>query len=201
MTYDWQRPQSDLPCPNGGYALVNPWNQILERLRNASNLDSGLMWGLGNTLEKASTGKQISYLANQKHSSNEAESNCVIPCIGGNWWCVMHTAALLISRCPQRAFLFQKCLAPLRCFADFVPVLYALDYRSTRIKSFHTTYIYRFTLYYEQKMKTKAHRIAPSVWEQYRDEITALYQKETLKKTMDTMEERYGFKATYAYAL
>lgn len=44
-----------------------------------------------------------------------------------------------------------------------------------------------------------APRIADEVWEQYRDEIIALYcaPKGTLRKTMDIMKEKYGFQATY----
>jgi hypothetical protein len=46
-----------------------------------------------------------------------------------------------------------------------------------------------------------APRIAEEIWERYRDEIIALYcapkLKGTLKKTMDTMKEKYGFQATY----
>ncbi|CRG91178.1 Delta-latroinsectotoxin-Lt1a [Talaromyces islandicus] len=42
----------------------------------------------------------------------------------------------------------------------------------------------------------KAKRIDSSIWEQFRDEIVALYQRQTLKQTMNTMEERHGFKAT-----
>lgn len=46
-----------------------------------------------------------------------------------------------------------------------------------------------------------APRIAEEIWEQYRDEIIALYcapkPEGTLKKTMQTMKEKHGFQATY----
>ncbi|KAH8705961.1 ankyrin repeat-containing domain protein [Talaromyces proteolyticus] len=45
-------------------------------------------------------------------------------------------------------------------------------------------------------MKAKAFRIDSSIWEQYKDEIVAIYQRETLEKTMEIMAERHGFKAT-----
>ncbi|KAE8553615.1 hypothetical protein TMatcc_006939 [Talaromyces marneffei ATCC 18224] len=47
-------------------------------------------------------------------------------------------------------------------------------------------------------MAPKAPRIAEEIWEQHRNEITALYcaPKGTLKKTMQIMEGKYGFQAT-----
>jgi hypothetical protein len=48
------------------------------------------------------------------------------------------------------------------------------------------------------KMSTKAPRIPASVWDGYREEITALYTTPdgTLEKVMDAMKARRGFQPT-----
>ena len=43
-------------------------------------------------------------------------------------------------------------------------------------------------------MPSKAPRIADEIWDQYKQEIIALYlEPNSLKRTMEYMQEKYGF--------